>query len=431
MRAVQTTTAKSSPTRPKRVWVAGRKLIDAGLPAGTLINVNYLQERKTIHITRDINGTRAVSKNGKVEACIDLQNATVDGMFDEGERLQIIVMDGEVVIQPLREDTNQVKREAEWQERSASGQIRHASMFTGGGVSTQAIHDGLPGSKLAWIAELESRYIESAGANCKAVDDDTVWLQGPVEQMDGRYFTSVDLLSFSMPCAGFSKSGKAKHGLSEEAHSGTAVFGVVRAIQQSNPAVIISENVPEAQDSAIYLLLKAELVRLGYTLFEQVLDQSHTGSIEQRKRYWLTAFSSGISPEHFEISELAAATAPLSTILEEDAPESLWSENTGLNSKAERDAAKGSNFKRQLLTGDELTIGTIGRYYNKKRSTEPFIVRADGMERILTPTEHAAAKQIPAHLIAGLPKSTAHEILGQSVLYGQPLRIAQAIGGAL
>ena len=61
-------------------------------------------------------------------------------------------------------------------------------------------------------------------------------------------------------------------------------------------------------------------------------------------------------------------------------------------------------------------VGTIGRHYNKRRSTEPFIVRDGGWERLLTTKEHAAVKGIPFSLIEGQLNTVAHEGLGHSIL---------------
>ena len=97
-----------------------------------------------------------------------------------------------------------------------------------------------------------------------------------------------------------------------------------------------------------------------------------------------------------------------------------------------RDSQAGKGFaKRQLLTGDETKVGTIGRHYAKRRSTEPFIVRDDGKERLLTPTEHARVKSIPERLIAGNGMTIAHQILGQSVDFLQPYNLTRALLGAL
>lgn len=135
------------------------------------------------------------------------------------------------------------------------GDLTHASLFTGGGISTDAIHtaldaDGHIKAGAKWICEAELEYIEEAQQHCLAVTDETVILQGMVEEVEPHHFTPVNILSFSMPCAGFSRAGTVKHKQTAEEHSGTAVFGVVNAVRFSNPAVIISENVLEAKTAA-------------------------------------------------------------------------------------------------------------------------------------------------------------------------------------
>lgn len=421
MRNITYSAAKET-AKGVRVWFEGSALDRSGFPIGTSYRVQYLAHKQSIIVTADPAGPRKIS--GQKRPILDLQNSTVSELYADGERVQAVFMDGQIVIQRHHEETSQEQRERQYIKRRAAGELVEASMFTGGGVSTEAIHQAA-GGRLAWIAELEHKYIESAADNCLAVDDNTVLIEGPVEGIESRYFTDCDVLSFSMPCAGHSKAGKAKHKSSAIDHSGLTLFPVVRAIQSSNPAVIISENVVEAQDSAIYELLRLELDRLGYTVFEQVLDSSHTGSLENRRRYWLIAFSNGIAPESFELPTVPETGRTLASIMV-DAPD-RWKDYSYLADKAERDAAAGKGFKRQLLTGEETRCGTIGRFYAKARSTEPFFTRADGKSRLFTPEEHAHVKSAPVHLIAGQSATTAHEILGQSVDYLQPYKLMRAI----
>lgn len=304
-------------------------------------------------------------------------------------------------------------------------------MFAGGGVCAEALHLAISDhgiqSNLKWVAECEPRYIEAAQANCMAVTDDTVLLQGKVEEIEREHYTQVDILQLSMACAGFSGAGKAKHGLTPEMHSGTAIFGVSRAIESANPAIIVSENVIEARDSAMYALLICELKRLGYVVFDMVLDSSDTGTFEQRKRWWFVAFSAGIAPESFDLEKIAPSNLSLSDLLDEAVPEQLWTSHPYLVEKELKDIAAGKGFRRQLLAGAEKTCGTIGRFYSKRRSTEPFVTRDDGLERLLTPTEHARVKSVPEHLVDGLKMTLAHEILGQSVDFMQPYMIMSKI----
>ena len=111
------------------------------------------------------------------------------------------------------------------------------------------------------------------------------------------------------------------------------------AIRAANPAVLISENVAEAQYSPAYVLLKTELERLGYEIFERVMDAADTGSIEHRKRYWFVALSRGLAPGFSFDALHPEAHAPkkrLADIFEEEITESAWADHQYLKDKALR-----------------------------------------------------------------------------------------------
>jgi DNA (cytosine-5)-methyltransferase 1 len=440
MSNLQTTyTATKETKRGLRIWIEGQKLSLAGFEPQALYSVLYdgIDKRISLHLD-PTNGSKKVTasnRNGKARPIIDLQSNMVNSVFDANERLRVTFTSGLITIEQHHEASSKEQREQRFTQRSESGTLLKASMFTGGGISTDAITQAISqsglDSRMSWVCEMETKYIESAGENCSAIDDDTAFLIGMAEEVEQHLFTEVDVLSFSMPCAGFSKAGKSKHKQTSENHSGTALFGVINAIKSSNPSVIISENVTEAMDSPIYQLLTSELRRTGYKVFEQILDQRHTATIENRARDWMVAVSEGIAPDALELPEVIQDRPTISSILEAN-PAEKWTANEYLDLKAIRDLAAGKGFKRQLLTGEETRCGTIGRYYAKKRSTEPFLVNAEGLERLFTPAEHAAVKSIPAHLIAsGISKTTAHEILGQSVDYRQPLKLGLALFAAL
>ena len=420
--------------RARRVWIEGEHNNRAGFTAGTKYRMDISEAQKRITLTVDPAGDKTVSsctRAGKSRPIIDLHNKTIEALYPSGARIRIQFERHLITITEHHEDTARKVREDQFQRNAKSGTLREASACTGGGVSTQAIHEGLGGGgSLKWVAEMELKYIDSAAQRCLAVDDSTTMLIAPVEEIESRFYADCDVLSFSMPCNKVSLAGKAKTG--EHETDSTELFGIMRAIEASNPAVIISENVVSAKTSPVYALMRAELRRKGYKLFEQILDASHTDSFENRPRYWLVGISEGIAPESFEVSKVARSGRKLSELL--DPPEivaDLWAENPGLKAKAKRDAEKakkggGSFFARTLLTGIETACGVIGKGYNKKRSGEPFIV-AGKLERLFSAAEHARVKSIPANLIEGLPKSVAHEIMGQSVDYRQPLRIAQLL----
>ena len=294
------TTAKDT-KRARRVWIEGTKLAAAGFPAGTRYDLVTSDHDRGLTLEVNPNGSRKVSecnRGGKSRPIVDLHSKQVEQLFPSGARVRITFEQDLITITQHHEDNARESRERQFNDNAKNGTLTTGSLFTGGGVSTQAIHEGL-GGRVKWIADCELKYIESAGANCLAVDDETAVIVGKVEEVESKYYSDVDVLHVTIPCDNVSKAGKAKHGRHET--DDASVFGVVRAIHASNPAVIVSENVTAAQTSPVYALLRAELRRLGYKLFEQVLDSSHTDSFENRPRYWLTAISEGIAPDSLEL----------------------------------------------------------------------------------------------------------------------------------
>lgn len=432
MNQAQYTTTKET-AKGTRIWMEGQKLAQAGWTAGEPFAVEYDRIGQVIRLNLDPAGSRKVSgKEGR--PIIDLQSQQVSEIFAGGERVQFLLNGASIVISLHHESRAQAQREAQFIQRRESGQLVEASMFTGGGVSTEAIHEAITeegmSARVAWVAEFEQKYIEAAGQNCLAIDNETKFLIGDVSEIEPEHYTNCDLLSFSMPCAGHSVAGKAKHKMSAIDHSGLTLFPVVSAIKSANPAVVVSENVKQAKSSAIYQLLRLELERLGYVVFEFVLDSSHTDSIENRERYWLVAFSAGLAPESFDFESVVASGAGLDSILE-PVDESEWKDHAYLKNKAASDKAAGKGFARQLLSGSETRIGTIGRGYAKRRSTEPMLAREDGLERLLTPAEHCRAKGAPERLAGNMSKTIAHEVLGQSVDYRQPKIITKKLFNCL
>ena len=427
-------TASKETSKGTRIWIEGEALTRSGFHPGTTINVTFDFDNEEILITEDPHSKRSVTnstRNGKSRPIIDMQSKKVEELFPAGTRVIVMYQKGLIQIRRNNELQAKDERESRLVSNLKKRTLTTATMFVGGGISHEAIHTALADegvtTKTAWLAECEVKYSESTLGNCLSITDDTTMLSGTVEEIEDMYYRKVDILSFSMPCAGFSKAGKVKHNLTSEQHSGTALFGVYSAIKFANPSIIISENVTEAQDSPIYTLLRCELERRGYKVFEQTLNADYTDSIENRNRYWLVAISHGVAPSSLALDKVQASETPLNSVLQ-NVPEQEWKDHTYLKEKAIKDAEAGKGFaKRQLLSGIETRIGTIGRFYAKRRSTEPFIVRSDGMERLLTPIEHAAVKSIPSYLIKDISTTTAHEILGQSVDYLQPYKLMRAI----
>lgn len=411
-----------------RLWIEGVKLKAAGFERGGRFRAEF--KDGALCLIQDPNGDRTVSgktRHNKDIPILDIAMKELEKHFGERARVRVVFTQGSIRVSLHHETAAQQNRETRFKENLSSGELTEASMFSGGGISTHAIHKAIEdyghSSKLAWVVDAELKYLQSNYANNYAITDETVALIGRAEEIESAFYQPVDILSFSMPCSGFSVAGKSKHRQAPEAHEGAAaLFGTMNAIKASNPAVLISENVSEAQFSPAYVLLKTELMRLGYQIFERVMTAEDTGSIENRKRYWFVAISDGLAHGfNFDMlhPEAHAPKKRIADIFDAHVPEESWAENQYLKDKAVRDAEAGKGFHRQLLSGEETSCGTIGRHYNKRRSTEPFVTREDGKERLLSPAEHARVKSAPEELVEGVSATVAHEILGQSIDYRQ------------
>lgn len=431
----------------RRLWLEGLRLGEAGFAPGARYAVTLDTASRSITLSLDDAGDRQVSKrtrqrrSGPSETpIIDVASEGLADVLGDAGRVKAVVADGEIRFTLHPADQARMEREARTRMNIREGRITEGTVCAGGGVSTLAIHQGFEQAGLAgsveWVVDREQRYLQAAIDNNEVIEGARI-LMASVEELERMDLTPVDALTCSLPCTGHSLSGKAKRGLkSAEEHptDALAVYGLLKTIEATNPSAVISENVTQAADSATYALVRAYLKEQGYVMAEVTLDGHDAGTVENRKRWWLVALSKGFA-EGLSLENLPKQDrryAKLGDAMEAvpaDSP--MWSKNEYLAIKAERDKAAGKGFARQFVDEDSETIGCIGRGYAKRRGTEPAVSREDGMERLLTPIEHARVKGIPEKLVEDLSAQLAHEILGQSILFGHAKVLAKRVGDHL
>lgn len=429
-----------------RLWLEGGRLDRCGFESGKKFLVELDLAHRQVRLKLDPNGDRTVSgrkktlANGEVRSSpiVDIASAQLVSVLGEGARLRAVLASGEIIFDLHPVEKAIEARERRTREHLESGFLTESALCAGAGVATLALQDGVENTgvqtRVDWIIDREGRYLDLAAMNNPAITPETRLYEASLEEVETSALTETDLLQVSLPCSGHSLSGKSKRGLNQAEDHPTdalAVYGLLRILEAVNPSVVVSENVTQARDSASYALIRAYLHEQGFVLYEDVLDSAQAGTIEHRTRWWMIAISRGLA-EGFTMDNVPPQPRTFATL--GDAMEAIahddsrWKAFDYLEAKAIRDAAAGKGFKRQLVDGDATQIGTLGRGYFKARSTEPFIVREDGMQRLLTVSEHARVKGIPEKLVAGASDTVAHEVLGQSILYGHAKGIGQALG---
>jgi len=446
--------AKIGEARQKpSIWMEGQKLAHGGLRIGDKFTIRSDKAARRLELiavpANFVGSTFTVSKrerNGTVHPLLQLRSDEIRQVFEDDEKVRIAIRNGRIVITALQLQTKIRERLKRLKEKLDRGEkLAVTSLFHGGGVLDRAIHSGLlragVGSFVQVGVELEAEYLNASLRNnpdiwqadsisiCSDIRD--VSLEGNIPQ--------CEILTGGVPCTGASKAGRVKNDLEfaeEHDSAGTLFFDYLAWVKATNPAIVVLENVPEYQNTASMAVIRSVLRSLGYVLNEEVLDGSDFGALENRKRMVMIAHTPGLG-DLFSFENLKThkvREASINDILEPVPLDSTrWKPYAYLTEKAIKDKAAGKNFGLQRLTGNEDGCGTIGRHYFKGRSTEPFLIHPENPDlfRLFTRLEHGRVKTIPAVLTEGVSETSAHEIMGQSVVYEQFDSIGEEIGSSL
>lgn len=450
MLAASTTRIGSDKRGSPRVWLEGRRLEQAGfLPAARYV-VGFDEATKTICLRLAANGDRLVSrrvKSGGETPVIDITNGRLLSAFDGLETLRVRFEAGAVHITPTASDLRKAERALKLRGRLERGEpLRSGSVSTGLGVLSLAIHQGLKdaglASDLAFSVEIDENYQERCAAANPVWKPNTLALAMPMQEVayDASALAAlpqVDILEAGIPCTAASLAGRAKKSLArpeDDPNVGHLAAGFLAIVAACNPAVILVENVPAYMSSASFAIIANQLQEWGYDVRSTILKGEDFGCLEHRDRMALVAATPGVD---IDLETLAPMDPPIQTLgdvledVDEDDPR--WSTMSYLKEKEIRDQEAGKGFRMQIFDEDSKRVSTIGRGYAKIRSTEPKIRHPSNPDllRQLTPTEHARIKGIPEEMISDVPATTAHEMLGQSIVTAPFRALGARIGGAL
>lgn len=117
-----------------------------------------------------------------------------------------------------------------------------------------------------------------------------------ISNIKGKDIPSVDIIAGGFPCQPFSIAG---HRKGFEDDRGGLFFQITRIIEEmdknnNKPKVIFLENVKNLfthENGETYLRIKDELKKLGYIVFEKILNTNDYGNLPQnRERLFIVAF---------------------------------------------------------------------------------------------------------------------------------------------
>lgn len=439
-----------------RVFLDGVQAVRTGFAPGEEFVVEVEGQRITLLKKDDGsrvlkpsgNRVRTVSsreKNGRITPVIDINSAELLKVFEGMEAIRVVVTKGAVHFLPLASEIKRVERLDRLRKKLHEGErLLTGSVSHGGGVLTHAIHQGLMDagidSTLALANEIREDLLVQAIEHNGVWDDRTMALALPMQELvqDDWLMSklpTLEVLELGVPCSGASKAGKAKKGLDMmEAHEhvGHLVAPALAIINRTQPVMVIMENVPDYFLSASAYILRHMLRDMGYDTHEAVLSGKDFGCLEDRVRHCMVACTRGMAFDFRDIQPVLRVVQKVDDIVDKSIQpdDPRWRTFDYLQTKRDRDVAKGSNFKPQFIDVSSSHIPTLRKGYNKGGSTDPRLPHPIDPElsRLLTPEEHARAKGAPVELIADMSATQAHELLGQAIVY-EPFRaVGERVG---
>jgi len=424
-----------------RIFFDGLQAVRAGFAPGDRFDVEV--DGKRVVISKNEDGSRAVSarRNNDVNLpVVDINSAELLSIFKGMDAIRVVVSEGRVFLLPLASEARKVERLDRLRSKLSTGEpLAAGSMAHGGGVLAHAIHQGLADAgvrcDLMFANELrEDLLIHTMQVN-DAWNDNTAALAVPMQELaQDEWLLSrlpkLDLLEMGLPCSGASLAGHTKKGLSKmEDHLevGHLVYSALVVISKTNPAVVLLENVSRYADTASAQILRHQFRDMGYDTHEALLDGADFGCLEKRERWCMVAVTRGVEFSFENMAPALHVVKTLHSVLDASIGEDdlSWREVGYLKAKQVRNASTGDGFKMQFIEPESTRVPTLRKGYHKGGSTDPRLVHPNRPElsRLLTPAEHARIKEVPEHLVGGLSVTTAHQLLGQGIVY-EPFRAA-------
>jgi DNA (cytosine-5)-methyltransferase 1 len=417
-----------------RLWFETGKLAEYGFERGKRYDVTLEanESGSFLHLKLADSGKRIVSgktKGEKTIPIIDINDNAVLGKLADEPAVKVTMKKGHIFVQKLSSAEKAAARKNNLIRSLAAKTLAVAALCFGGGMMDHAAHAGMIEAgvqpELVAAVEINEDLINHAAQHNPAVTAKTRLYAAPMQELvqdDAAMneLPKVDVLVTGIPCSGASVSGRSKNGIAcAEQHPevGHLVVPYIMLVNKFNPSVAVVECVVPYASTVSAMLMRQMFRDMGYDTHEVVLNSWDFGSIEERKRWFLVAVTHGI-PMNLEGLEPTIKRRPkLGDFLVTDFEAGGYRTMDGLRDKEERDREAGKGFRMQIVNGDAIKIGTIGKDYNKNRSTEPKVQHSSDptMLRLLTPVEHARIKGYPVELLGDLSVTAGHQMLGQGV----------------
>ena len=252
---------------------------------------------------------------------------------------------------------------------------------------------------------------------------------GDITKIKSTKIPAHDIICAGFPCQPFSISGD-QEGFEDKKGRGKLFFDIVRIARRHKPKIILLENVKnfEKHDEGKTLLrVKAELNKIGYKVFHQVLNASDYGVPQARKRIYIVAFRKDLGIKEFVFPSCKGSFKVLADIIIPDQENNipgnyiiqreyqLSRQHNQRSNKLERIGAIGLGRQGERIysiNGQGTTLSTQGGGLGGK--TGMYLI--NGTVRKLYPRECARSMGFPDDFLLADSQEKNYKQFGNSVV---------------
>lgn len=249
---------------------------------------------------------------------------------------------------------------------------------------------------------------------------------GDITKIEASDIPEHDILCAGFPCQPFSHIGK-REGFKHPTQ-GTMFHEIVRIASERRPRVLFLENVPglvnHDNGNTLKVILET-LDDLGYKCYHKVLNASDFGVPQNRKRFYLVAFS---GDEEFSFPEPPMIKADIGSCLESNVDGYSISKHLQKAYLFKKDDGRPILIDRNT-SGPMKTL--VSSYHKIQRLTGTFVKDGETGIRLLTANECKRAMGFPESFVFPVSRTQMYRQMGNSVVITVIEAIASNITSAL
>lgn len=323
---------------------------------------------------------------------------------------------------------NQITKDAEnlaelthKEERSHAhlGDFKFIDLFAGIGGIRQSFEKN--GGKCVFSSEIDTFAKYTYYTNFGVVPF------GDITKIDADSIPQHEVLCAGFPCQPFSHIGK-REGF-EHPTQGTMFHEIIRIIEHKKTPVLFLENVPgliNHDDGNTLQVIIETLQDMGYKVQHTVLDASHFGIPQKRKRFYLVAFLN--HKAQFEFPKPPMTYMDIGEILETGITGYSISEHLQKSYLFKKDDGRPAIVDNHSKGAIKTLVST---YHKIQRLTGTFVKDGETGIRLLTTNECKAIMGFPKDFTIPVSRTQMYRQMGNSVVVPVVTRIAEQISIAL